>query len=104
MIIGMILGLIVYSLTMLVIIGYEEWLNDRLVTNSNIFSYNNGFFRKWYRMTNEFIDELGSYLDRIDDFIYKDTKNSIEKINIITKIEELIFWLEQYRSQHIEGE
>lgn len=55
-------------------------------------------------MTNEFIDELGSYLDRIDDFIYKDTKNSIEKINIITKIEELIFWLEQYRSQHIEEE
>ena len=47
MIIGMILGLIVYSLTMLVIIGYEEWLNDRLVINSNIFSNNNAFFRKW---------------------------------------------------------
>ena len=55
-------------------------------------------------MTNEFIDELGEYLSKIDDFLYKDTKNSIEKINIITKIEELIFWLEQYRSQHIEGE
>ena len=55
-------------------------------------------------MTNEFIDELGEYLSKLDDFLYKDSKNRIEKINIITKIEELIFWLEQYRSQHIEGE
>lgn len=55
-------------------------------------------------MTNEFIDELGEYLSMIDDFLYKDSKNSIEKINIITKIEELVFWLEQYRNQHIEGE
>ena len=55
-------------------------------------------------MTNEFIDELEEYLSKIDDYLYNDTKNSIEKINIITKIEELVFWLEQYRSQHIEGE
>lgn len=55
-------------------------------------------------MTNEFIDELEEYLSKIDDYLYNDTKNSIEKINIITKIEELVFWLEQYKSQHIEGE
>ena len=37
-------------------------------------------------MTNEFIDELGEYLSKIDDYLYNDTKNSIEKINIITNI------------------
>ena len=52
----------------------------------------------------EFIDEIQQYLDKLDAYLYEDTKNSIEKINIITKIEELVFWLEQYKSQHLEGE
>lgn len=52
-------------------------------------------------MTEEFIDELEDYLSKIDNFINDDTKNSLEKINIITKIEELIFWLETYKGQHL---
>ena len=53
---------------------------------------------------NNIINELEEYLSKIDDYLYNDTKNSIEKITIITRIEELVFWLGQYRSQHIEGE
>lgn len=53
-------------------------------------------------MTNKFIDELEEYLSNLDNVINQNTKNSLEKINIITKMEELVFWLEQYRSLYLE--
>ena len=53
-------------------------------------------------MTNKFIDELEEYLSNLDNVINQNTKNSLEKVNIITKIEELVFWLEQYRSLYLE--
>ena len=55
-------------------------------------------------MDNEFIDSLEEWLDKLDNAMYNNTKNSLEKINIVTKTEELVFWLEQYRQNILRGE
>lgn len=55
-------------------------------------------------ITSEFIDELQTYLDYVDNLFNENAKNSMEKINIMTKVEELVFWLEQYKSNHNEVE
>lgn len=52
-------------------------------------------------MNENYINALEIYLSNVDDIMYKKLKNSIEKINIMTKIEELIFWLEQYKSEYL---
>lgn len=54
-------------------------------------------------MNIEYIEQIETYLDMLDNYINQDTKNSLEKINIMTKIEELVFWLEQYKSQYLES-
>lgn len=51
-------------------------------------------------MDSKYVDYLKMYLSNIDDFVFKNFKNGIEKNNILTKIEELVFWLEQYKSQN----
>ena len=55
-------------------------------------------------ITIEFIDSLEEYLSELDNYINADAKNSLEKFNIMTKTEELVFWLEQYKQQHLESE
>lgn len=52
-------------------------------------------------MNENYINALEIYLSNVDNIMYKNLKNSIEKINIMTKIEELIFWLEQYKSEYL---
>ena len=44
-------------------------------------------------MNKNYIDSIQNSLDNIDNYFNKNMKNSIEKINIMTKIEELVFWL-----------
>ena len=46
----------------------------------------------------EAIDELEEYLSELNDLFYK-TKNSFEKIMILSKINELVFWLEMYKEK-----
>ena len=55
-------------------------------------------------MDKNYINSIQKSLDNIDNYFNKNMKNSIEKINIITKIEELVFWLEQYKEQHLESD
>lgn len=49
---------------------------------------------------NDYIDSLEDYLSTIADCIEKDTKNSIEKIQILAKINELVFWLQMYQDKY----
>ena len=44
------------------------------------------------------IDSLDDYLSTMNDQFYK-LKNSFEKIMIISKINELVFWLEMYKEK-----
>ena len=53
-------------------------------------------------MTNDIIDKLESSLSELDNNVAENFENSIEKMNILTKIEELVFWLENYRLMYIE--
>lgn len=46
----------------------------------------------------EAIDELEEYLSELNDLFYK-TKNSFEKIMFLSKINELVFWLEMYKEK-----
>ena len=44
------------------------------------------------------IDSLEDYLSTMNDQFYK-LKNSFEKIMILSKINELVFWLEMYKEK-----
>ena len=45
------------------------------------------------------IDSLEDYLSTMNDQFYK-LKNSFEKIMILSKINELVFWLEMYKEKN----
>ena len=55
-------------------------------------------------MDKNYMNLIQKSLDNIGNYFNKNMKNSIEKINIITKIEELVFWLEQYKEQYLESD
>ena len=48
--------------------------------------------------TETYIDALQEYLSQLNDEFYK-VKNSFEKIMILSKINELVFWLEMYKEK-----
>lgn len=50
-------------------------------------------------MSKEFIDKLEEYLSEMIDYLENNTKNNIEKINILTKANELVFWLQMYQDK-----
>ena len=54
------------------------------------------------RTNKEFIDKLEDYLSTMVDYLENNTKNNIEKINILTKVNELIFWLQMYQDKYLE--
>lgn len=54
-------------------------------------------------MNKEFIDKLEEYLSEIVDYLENNTKNNIEKINILTKANELVFWLQMYQDKYLGG-
>lgn len=52
-------------------------------------------------MSKEFIDKLEEYLSEMIDYLENNTKNNIEKINILTKANELVFWLQMYQDKYL---
>lgn len=52
-------------------------------------------------MSKEFIDKLEEYLSEMVDYLENNTKNNIEKINILTKANELVFWLQMYQDKYL---
>lgn len=46
----------------------------------------------------EEIDKIEDFLSRLNDLFYK-VENSFEKIMILSKINELVFWLEMYKEK-----
>lgn len=53
-------------------------------------------------MNKEFINKLEDYLSEMVDYLENNTKNNIEKINILTKANELVFWLQMYQDKYLE--
>lgn len=54
-------------------------------------------------MNKEFIDKLEEYISVMVDYLEHNTKNNIEKINILTKANELVFWLQMYQDKYLGG-
>ena len=52
-------------------------------------------------MSKEFIDKLEEYLSEMADYLENNTQNNIEKINILTKTNELVFWLQMYQDKYL---
>lgn len=52
-------------------------------------------------MSKVFIDKLEEYLSVMVDYLEHNTKNNIEKINILTKANELVFWLQMYQDKYL---
>lgn len=49
------------------------------------------------------IEKLQDYLSKLNDYFYK-TKNSFEKMMILSKINELVFWLEMYKEKQADDD
>ena len=49
------------------------------------------------------IEKLQDYLSKLNDYFYK-TKNSFEKMMILLKINELVFWLEMYKEKQADND
>lgn len=54
-------------------------------------------------MNKDLIDKLEEYLSEMIDYLEHNTKNNIEKINILTKANELVFWLQMYQDKYLGG-
>lgn len=54
-------------------------------------------------MNKDLIDKLEEYLSEMIDYLEHNTKNNIEKINILTKANELVFWLQMYQDKYLSG-
>ena len=52
-------------------------------------------------MSKEFIDKLEEYLSEMAGYLENNTQNNIEKINILTKTNELVFWLQMYQDKYL---
>ena len=50
-------------------------------------------------MTKEYFDKIEDFLSDLNNFM-NNAKNCIEKINIISKINELVFWLQMYQDNY----
>lgn len=46
----------------------------------------------------DYINNLEEYLSELNDYFYK-MKNSFEKFMLLSKINELVFWLEMYKEK-----
>ncbi len=52
-------------------------------------------------MDRNYFNQLENFLSELNDYM-SNTKNCIEKINIISKINELVFWLQMYQDNYFE--
>lgn len=53
-------------------------------------------------MTKEQINRLEEYISEIVDYLESNSKNSLEKIQILAKSNELVFWLQMYQDKYLE--
>jgi hypothetical protein len=49
------------------------------------------------------IEKLQDYLSKLNDYFYK-RKNSFEKMMILSKLNELVFWLEMYKEKQADDD
>lgn len=54
-------------------------------------------------MSKDLIDKLEEYLSEMIDYLENNTKNNMEKINILSKANELVFWLQMYQDKYLGG-
>ncbi len=52
-------------------------------------------------LTKDYFNRLEEFLSELNDYM-QSTKNCIEKINIISKINELVFWLQMYQDKYFD--
>ena len=52
-------------------------------------------------LTKDYFNRLEEFLSELNDYM-QGTKNCIEKINIISKINELVFWLQMYQDKYFD--
>ena len=55
-------------------------------------------------MNKDFICTLEEYISQLVDFLENNTKNSLEKISILQKSSELVFWLQMYSDTYLGGD
>lgn len=51
-------------------------------------------------MNKQLIDNIEEYISQLVDYLENNTKNSIEKIAILEKANELVFWLQMYQDKY----
>ena len=54
------------------------------------------------KMNKQLIDNIEEYISQLVDYLENNTKNSLEKIAIIEKANELVFWLQMYQDKYFE--
>lgn len=52
-------------------------------------------------MNQEMIDKLEDYLGYLIDYFENNAKNCLEKIAILEKLNELVFWLQMYQDKYL---
>lgn len=55
-------------------------------------------------MSKEYIDKIEEYISELVDVLNSTTKNSLEKVAILEKANELVFWLQMYQDKYFGGE
>lgn len=50
------------------------------------------------------IDRVEDYISALVDYLENNTNNSLEKIQILAKANELVFWLQMYQDKYLEQE
>ena len=53
-------------------------------------------------MNKQLINHIEEYISQLVDYLEKNTKNSLEKIAILEKANELVFWLQMYQGKYFE--
>ena len=53
-------------------------------------------------MNKQLINHIEEYISQLVDYLEKNTKNSLEKIAILEKANELVFWLQMYQDKYFE--
>ena len=54
------------------------------------------------KMNKQLINHIEEYISQLVDYLEKNTKNSLEKIAILEKANELVCWLQMYQDNYLE--
>ena len=75
-------------------------LESFIINTSFLINYSKGDKKELKNMN---IEKLQDYLSKLNDYFYK-TKNSFEKMMILSKINELVFLLEMYKEKQADND